>query len=155
MQPVSEFIQQDLIIERVIDELDLEITPKQFRSNLAVKYSSRSFFITVKYEAGDPKLARDIVNTLINISIDTANNEYPVLFNTMYSMGEAKDGIYTSPNKMLNIAISVILGGIMGVVTVLLMEAFHTTIRNKKELEAFLPDYQIIGVIPDIVSEGD
>lgn len=155
MQPVSEFLQQDLIIERVIEDMNLDITPKQFRSNLAVNYSNRSFFITIKYEAGNPILARDIVNSLVDIAISTANNEYPVISNTIFSMGAAKDGIYTSPNKVLNIAISIILGGIIGIVTVLLIEAFHTTIRSKKELELLLPEYQIIGIIPDIVSEGE
>lgn len=155
MQPVVEFIQQDLIIEKVIADLNLDISAKDFRSNLSVTYSSRSFFITIKYEAGDPEQAADIVNSLIDVSILTADADYPVLANTMYSMGEAKPGEYTSPNKTLNVAISIILGGIMGIVAVLLIEAFHNTIRNKKELEELLPGYQIIGVIPDITQEGE
>jgi len=155
MQPVAEFIQQDLIIEKVIADLDLDITPKELRNNLTVSYSNRSFFVNIKYEAKDPVLAKNVVNKIIDISITTANTDYPVLANTMYSMGEAKDGVYSSPNKPLNVIISIMLGGIIGVVTVLLIEVFHTTVRSRKELESLLPDYQVIGVIPDINLEGE
>ena len=155
MQPVSEFIQQDMIMEAVIDDLNLDISASTLRSNLTISYSSRSFFITIKYESLDPENAADVVNSVVKNAIEIANDDYPILNNTMESMGIAKTGTYSSPNKVLNIAIGVILGGIIGVVMVLLIEVFHTTVRNKKELEALLPNYQVIGLIPDIVTEEE
>jgi capsular polysaccharide biosynthesis protein len=155
MATVSEFIQQDMIIEAVIEDLDLNITTSTLRNNLTVSYNSSSLLISVKYESLDPETSADVVNSVVENTISIANEEYPILNNTMKSMGIAKKGIYSSPNKVLNIAIGVILGGILGVVMVLLVEVFHTTVRNKKELEVLLPNYQVIGVIPDIVTEEE
>lgn len=155
MKPVSEFIQKDLVINSVIEELNLDMTIDQFKRNLSVSYSTGSIFIIVKYESGDPEQTQLIVNTLIDNTIEIANATYPILNNTIYQMDSALLGEYSAPNKMLNVAISVILGAIISVVAVLLIEVLNTTVRNKKELEALLPGYQIIGVIPDIAKEGE
>lgn len=155
VQTVSEFVEKDFVIESVIDELGLEITPSNLRNNLSVKYSSTSLFITIKYTDIDPDIAKRVVNTLIKNAIQIANDEFPVLNNVMVQAGLAKKGTYASPNKLLNIIISIIIGVVIGVGTALVIEFLKTTVRNKKELEALISEYQVIGVIPLMSNENN
>ncbi len=155
VQTVAEFVEKDFVLEAVINELGLEETPGQLRKNLSVKYSSTSLFVSIKYSDHNPDVAKRVVNSLISNSIQIANDEFPVLNNVMIQAGAAKTGSYASPNKLLNIVISVIIGGVIGVGTALIIEFLKTTVRNKKELEALISNYQVIGVIPLMSNENN
>lgn len=154
VQTVAELMEKDLVLEEVIKNLNLEATPNALRKRLSIKYSSSSLFVTVKYSDYDPLVAEKVVNEIISESIDIANDKFPALNNVMVQAGKAKQGTYASPNKTLNIAISILLGGVIGVVAALAKEFLKTTVRNKKELEALITKYQVIGVIPLIDGEG-
>ncbi|MDD3191720.1 MAG: Wzz/FepE/Etk N-terminal domain-containing protein [Bacilli bacterium] len=152
---VSEYLKNGLIINAAIDELGLDMTAGQILKNLTVSYTTNSSIVTVSYESTDPVLTKRVVNAIITNAIDIANTQYPILSDTMYQMLPAEDGNYASPNKMLNVVISFLLGAIVGVGSALLIEAFKTTVRNKKELEQLLPHYQVIGVIPMLNGKGE
>ena len=148
VQTVAEFVEKDFVLDDVIEELGLETTAVGLREKLSVKYSSTSLFVTIKFEDEDPLVAKRVVNSIIENAIEIANGEFPVLNNVMIQGGSAKIGSYASPNKTLNIIISFIIGGVIGVGAALLLEFLKTTVRNKKELEALIGEYQVIGVIP-------
>ncbi|HHU55967.1 MAG TPA: hypothetical protein GXZ48_04685 [Acholeplasmataceae bacterium] len=150
IQSVSELFKKDVIIKETISDLNLDVSVGDFRKNLSVKFDSNSFFINVSYESTDPVLSRDVVNTIIDNTITYANENLGSLRNTIVPIGVAERGTYASPNKPLNIIISLLLGGIVGVGAALLLEATKTTVRNKKELELLIPEYKVIGIIPII-----
>ncbi|MFA6627961.1 MAG: Wzz/FepE/Etk N-terminal domain-containing protein [Bacilli bacterium] len=148
VQTVAEFVQKDFVLDEVIEELGLGISASKLRSQLSVDYSSTSLFVIITYEDKDPLVSQRVVNSLISNAIEIANGEFPVLNNVMIQGGSAKIGVYASPNKILNVIISFIVGGILGVGGALLFEFLKTTVRNKKELESLFPNYEVIGVIP-------
>lgn len=148
IQSVSELFEKDVIVDKTIKDLNLNITRTDFKKNLTIKYDTNSFFINIGYECHDPELAGIVVNKTIENTINFANQNLGSLRNTITPIGQADDGNYASPNKPLNIIISFLLGGIIGVAASLLIEAFKTTVRNKQELENLLPKYKVIGIIP-------
>lgn len=150
VQSVSELFKKDVIIKQVIDELNLSISESELKKNLNVKYNTNSFFVTINYESHDPVEAKNVVNTVIDTTITYANENLSSLRNTITKIGAAEEGTYASPNKPLNIIISILLGAIVGVATALLLEALKTTVCSKSELEALLPEYKVIGLIPII-----
>lgn len=149
-QTIAEFLEKDIVLDAVIEELNLDMTPGQIRKGLKVTYSSQSLFVNVQFEGNDPEIAKRIVDSLISNAKEIAETKFSILKDTFEDLGEAKDARYASPNKPLNVIISILLGAVLGVVGALLLEAFKTTIRNKKELENLNTGYQIIGVIPQI-----
>lgn len=154
VQTVAEFIKKDIVLDEVIADLGLDTNANSVRRKLKVDFSSTSLLINISYEHHNSQEAARILNEIIDVMIEKTNSgDYPVLKNTVSRVGAAKEGTYSSPNKSLNTIISFLLGGIIGVVTALLLEVFKTTIRNKKDLETFLPNYQVIGVIPVINEE--
>lgn len=153
VETVADFMKKDIVLDKTIEDLELDITPNRIRNNLKIQYSSSSLLINLSYEDHDPELAATILNEIVDNTIEIANSSFPVLNDTISKVGYAKKGTYSSPNKTLNTIISFILGGIIGVVVALLLEALKTTIRNKKDLEALIPNYQVIGVIPQLDEE--
>ncbi len=150
IQTVSEFIEKDIVLKDAITSLNLKMTPDEVRQNLDVSYSTQSLFVTLKYTSTSKTLAKNMVDAIINSAINIADLKYPIIDDTMSPVGVASSASYVSPNVMLNIIISFFLGGVLGVVLALVFETLKTTIRNKKELESFLPQYQVIGEIPTI-----
>jgi len=150
VQSVAELFEKDVITNKTIEDLNLSETNREFSKNLKVSYNSNSFFINISYEYEDPVVAGNVVNKIIANTIEYANEHLPAISNTVVPIGQAEIGKYSSPNKPLNIIISVVLGGMVGVGAALLFEALKTTVRNKEELESFLPKYKVIGQIPII-----
>lgn len=155
IQTVSEFLEKDIVLDKVVLEQEVidaagVMTASDIRSNLNVSYNTNSLLLKITYKHTDPQAAAIVLNKIIDTAIEIANEDYPVLNNTIYKVGIPKKGIYVSPNKTLNILISIILGGILGIGAALAIEFFKTTIRSKKDIEMLLPKYQLIGLIPEI-----
>lgn len=150
VETVADFFKKDIVIDEVINELNINMTADQVRSGLVISHSPTSLFVNIEYEGKDPEIAVRIVNSLIANAKKISDEKYSILKGTIADLGEAENAKYASPNKPLNIIISFLLGAVIGVVTVLLLEAFKTTVRNKKELESLILNYKVIGEIPQI-----
>lgn len=162
IQTVAEFFEKDVVLNDVaekdsVQSINRSITASEMRNNLRVSFNSNSLYVDLSYSSKDPEEARIVLDEIIAVAIEIANEEYPVLKNTIYRVDNPQTGKYASPNKVLNVIISFILGGVLGVVSALLLEIFKSTIRDKKEIEALLPGYQVIGIISEIPEkeEGD
>lgn len=154
VQTVAEFLETNAVLNLVIADLSLDMSAKEIRSGLKVSYSTSSLIIKLSYENEDPQLAKVILESIIENGKDYADANYPIIKDVVKPLDVPESGTYSSPNKPLYLIISVLLGGILGVGTAFVLEAFKTTVRNKKELEALLPKYQVIGIIP-IIQNGE
>lgn len=152
IQTTAEFIETNRVLNDVIAKLDLDLTASQVRKNLDIKYSANSLIVTLTYQDESPTMSKLILNTIISSAKTIADEEFSILNNVIDPLDTAENGLYASPNKLLNLIISVLLGGIIGVVTAFLLETLKTTVRSKKELELLLANYQVIGVIPEITN---
>lgn len=150
----GELISMPVVLERVINELDLNMTTAQLKNNLTINSSTTSFFITINYLSEDPVLAKDVVNTVIDEAIAFANENIPILEDNIIRTSFANNGTYDSPNKTLYVVIGLMLGGIMGVGVAFLKEMFNNTFKTKEQLEAAF-GIQVLGVIPEFeIKEG-
>jgi len=150
----AELISMPVVLEQVINELNLNMTTGQLRSNLTVSSSNTSFFITISYISEDPVLAKDVVNTVISKAIEFADNNIPILEDNILRTSFANNGTYDSPNKTLYVVIGIMLGGIMGVGIAFVKEMFNNTFKTKEQLEQAF-GIQVLGVIPEFeLKEG-
>jgi capsular polysaccharide biosynthesis protein len=143
----AELIKMPVVLDKVIDELNLDMSVGQIQKNLTVTSSNTSYFINVTYVSEDKELSKEIVNTVISEAIAFANAEIPVLNNNIIRTSYAQRGVYDSPNKPLYIVIGLILGAILGVGITFLREMLNNTFKTKDQLENVL-GYQVLGVIP-------
>lgn len=148
MATAADLISMPIVLEQVIDDLNLDITAKQLEGSLTVTSSTTSYFINISYLSGDPLLSERVVNSVIDEAIAFANTNVAILKDNIIRTSTAQEGVYDSPNKVLYIAIGIILGGILGVGIAFVKELFNNTFRTKEQLESAF-GIQVLGVIPE------
>lgn len=149
MGTVEEFIKSEVVLEKLISDLQLTMTSSQIKSGLTTSTSAGSYFVHVSFESTSKDLAKTITNGVIDAAINVANSgEFDLLKDKIVRTSSAAEGVYVSPNKTLYVIIGILLGGIIGVGIVLLMELTNNTYRDKDEIEKELK-VQVLGTIPD------
>lgn len=144
---VVDLISQPVILEEVIDELSLSLTPHQIQENLTVTSSTTSYFIKVSYLSSDAVQSKEVLNAIVANTIEHANANIAVLANNIIQTSYATNGLREGTNRLLYIFIGLMLGGIFGVGVVFVMEMFNSTFKHKGQLEVAF-GIPVIGVIP-------
>lgn len=150
---IAELMEKDIILNNAIDSLEQQgyenLDATYLRSGLSVKSSSTSYFINISFVDENPKLARDVVDEVINAVIEETDvfNAFPVLTDKIRRTSFASEGTYNSPNKILFSLISLLVGATVSISTTLIRELFSNQFKNKEEIEQVL-DVQVLGVIP-------
>ncbi|SFB00827.1 Capsular polysaccharide biosynthesis protein [Lentibacillus halodurans] len=143
-------IKSPAILEDVAGELNLDLSTTQLSEKINVENAENSQVVTVTATDPDPSLARDIANT----TVTTFQSKIPDIMNvdnvSVLSEAEVKaEPTPVSPKPLLNIAIAVVLGGMIGVGLAFLLEYLDNTIKTESDIEDKL-GIPVLGVISHI-----
>lgn len=146
---VEEFIKSEIVINKLISDLGLQIAARDIRSGLKTSAGNSSYFVYVSFESTDADLSKTVTNGIIDAARAVASEgSLDLLKDKIVRTSTAEKGVYVSPNKTLYLIIGILLGGIVGVGIVLLLELSNNTYRDKDQLEKDL-GFQVLGSIPD------
>ncbi len=155
----EEFVISDLILESIvadIDELPDDYSLNRLKNNITVSSTANVVIIYIEVEHEDPFIARQIADELVENSIEIANDEekgYVLLQDKLKLLDAAKvPENPSSPNKVLNVAISVILGGMIALGVVFLKEFLNNKFMSRTEMERVL-DINVIAAVPGTIKE--
>ena len=103
--------------------------------------------MSITVQSTNPKIARDIANSIPTVFSKevkriTKANSVEVIDKAITPENPVK------PNKTINIAISAILGFIVGVFIVFVLEYMDNKIKSPQDIEKYI-DLPILGVIPN------
>ena len=159
LDSVAQLMEMDVILEKVNEELSLGYQNEQLsmiKNSLTIEASDTAFFIEISYESTNKVLTKDIVNEIIDqtIIVTSETEEIPFLVNKIKRVSYAYDGVYTSPNKMLYLLVSGMLGMMLGSGLVLLLYFLKNTIKSKKDIIQLL-NIEVIGEIPAYDIKGE
>lgn len=154
----KEFIVSNKVLETVREDIPelANATLSSLKNSISVSTTSNILIIHIKIENESPELAQEIANQLVENSIEIANddqNPYILLQDKLIVLDVAKlPENPSSPNKMLNIAISIILGGIIALGVVFLKEFFNNKYKSIEEVEKYL-NIKVIAAVPGTIKE--
>jgi capsular polysaccharide biosynthesis protein len=150
----QEFLISDRVLESVIADVDgLESKDlNSLRNSISVQTQNQILKIDVQVEDEDPILAASIANSLVEKSIENAA-DFVLLKDKLELLDEARVPVNpSSPNKVLNIAISIILGGILALGVVFIKEVMNNKFKTPEELEKYL-DIKVLASVPGTIKE--
>ncbi|WP_343290385.1 YveK family protein [Turicibacter bilis] len=152
VQTYTEIIKSLTILNPVIEEMDLSLTPNELLKKISVSQVNETEIIKISVTDEDPILARDIANTLAEIFSEEISHIMKV--DSTSVLDEAV--LPTTPlaqNKATKIAIAGILGMMVSVGLVFLFEYLDRSIKTADETEHLL-GVPVLGVIPKSKVEG-
>ena len=148
----TEIIKSLTILNPVIEEMDLSLTPNELLKKISVSQVNETEIIKISVTDEDPILARDIANTLAQTFSEEISHIMKV--DSTSVLDEAV--LPTTPlaqNKVTKIAIAGILGMMVSVGLVFLFEYLDRSIKTADETEHLL-GVPVLGVIPKSKAEG-
>ena len=152
VQTYTEIIKSLTILNPVIEEMDLSLTPNELLKKISVSQVNETEIIKISVTDEDPILARDIANTLAETFSEEISHIMKV--DSTSILDEAV--LPTMPlaqNKVTKIAIAGILGMMVSVGLVFLFEYLDRSIKTADETEHLL-GVPVLGVIPKSKVEG-
>lgn len=144
-------ITSPIILNKVIEELNLNVNPSQLASRISVSNESDSKVVNITVQDYQPQQAVDIANKIA----DVFQAEIPTLMSvdniTILSVAKLSENPSPiKPNKILNLAIATVVGFVAGIGLAFLLEILDLKIRTEKDVEEIihLPIMGLVGPIP-------
>ncbi|SFB04606.1 MULTISPECIES: YveK family protein [unclassified Bacillus (in: firmicutes)] len=138
------------ILDKVIDELDLNMTTDQLNGKITVGSEKDSQVVNVSVTDPDAQQAADIANKTAEVFQEEIVKIMKI--DNVSILAKATIGEDPSPIKpkpLLNVAIAIVVGLMTAVGLSFLLEYFDNTIKNEQDVEKIL-ELPILGVIPTI-----
>ena len=143
----ANIIKSRTVLNRVIDDLDLDLDYRELSKLVSVTNPDNSHIITITVTCGDVELCRDIANSLMNIGLDriyqVVGSSEPTVID--YSEAEAVDEITPALTKYL--AIGLLLGLIAACGLICVRYMTDTTLKTEDDLKRYL-DIPVLSVVP-------
>ena len=145
---IADLIKQDVILDDVAQQYNKNVV--DFAKNVTVESNSNSFLLTITVVDESKTEVVDIVNSIVNKLIDEVNTNQALAFakGTITPTSLAKEGVYDSPNKILYLLVSAVLGVVFSLVVILIKELASNKYKSKKDVENSLEE-KIIGSFYD------
>lgn len=137
--------------QKVINTLQLDMTPQELLGDVRVASDGNSFVITLSVENTDPNLANDIArewgNELRRWRQEQNDGLDKMDWITVEFIDDPRAGL-DRPDTMINTAAGAVFGLLLGVALIFLLEWLASgVIRRSEDVERYL-DIPIIGSIP-------
>lgn len=148
----NEIIKSPYILDKVIEEADVNLTVSQLNGMITVSSANDSQVMNITVEHSSAEQAAVFANTIASVF----EQEVPDLF-SVENVSILSPATFTdnqspvSPNKMLNIAIAFVVGLMAAVGLAFLLEYLDTTIKSEKDIEDAL-DMPVLGAISNMDS---
>ncbi|MDX8047117.1 Wzz/FepE/Etk N-terminal domain-containing protein [Gracilibacillus sp. S3-1-1] len=146
----NDVITSNRILEQVIEDMNLTISPSELSDKISLSNSDSSQVVTLSAVDYDPAVAVEIANTTVGVFQENLPEIMNV--NNVNILSEAELSANpkpVNPKPVLNIAIALVLGAMLGVGLAFLLEYLDNTIKTEQDVESKL-ELPILGVVSHI-----
>lgn len=142
----GELIKTRAVSDKVIENLNLQISYGEFASKVSVSLVQNTEIIKIQVTDNNPTLAAAIANETAEVFMDTVKEVMRVENVQVIDPAQVPTGP-VSPRPMLNIAIAGLVGLIIGVLIVFLKDYLDNSIKTQEDVEKYL-GLPVLGNIP-------
>jgi capsular polysaccharide biosynthesis protein len=136
------------VLEELVTRIDDEtISVSSLRDMITVSSVNDTLIVKLSVETKDPELSKEIANEAVSI-IQELSQEFNGLQEVEVLDTAQTPSNPSGPNRLLYIAVGILLGGMIGVGLVLVIEFMDKHIRTPKDIETYL-GLKVLGTIPD------
>lgn len=146
----SVIIKSPAILDKVIDELDLNQSVEQLSGKITINSQENSQVFSLTVQDSNPAKAVEIANTVSSIFQKEIKDIMKVDNVSILAKAEIKENPSpVKPNPIFNIAIAVVVGLMAGIGLAFLLEYLDNTIKDEDDIERLL-DLPLLGSIQKI-----
>ncbi|CAK6476294.1 putative capsular polysaccharide biosynthesis protein YwqC [Peribacillus frigoritolerans] len=146
----SVIIKSPAILEKVIDDLELDQSVEQLSGKITINSQENSQVFSLTVQDSNPAKAVEIANTVSSIFQKEIKDIMKVDNVSILAKAEIKENpAPVKPNPLLNIAIAVVVGLMAGIGLAFLLEYLDNTIKDEDDIERLL-DLPLLGSIQKI-----
>lgn len=143
----SVIIKSPAILDRVKEELNLNISAGELTNKIKVVSDKTSQVFSVTVEDKNPELARDIANTTATVFKEEVAKIMSIDNVSVLSKAEiTKEQSPVKPRPTLNITIAFVAGLMLSICLAFLLEYLDNTIKREQDIEILL-GLPVLGVI--------
>lgn len=143
----TEIAKSNRVLDELISNLSLDYTKAQLRNMINVSSVNDTLIIQLDVENTDPVLAKNIANEVVSI-VKELSTDFENLDNVEVLDTAETPASPSGPNRILYVAVGILLGGMVGVGIVLGIEYLDKNIKKGKDVETFL-GLRLLGTIPE------
>lgn len=146
-------IKSPAILEKVIDELQLDATSSSLSEQIFVSNEDNSQVVNITVQDQNSKQATEIANKVAEVF----KKEIPTLMsvdNINILSAATVTQIPVKPNKLINIGLAAVIGFLLGVGIAILFEILNTRIKTELDIEE-ISNIPILGVISPFESKKE
>ena len=140
------FIESRPVVDKVIEDLELDMTYEQFVSNLTVENPANTRFIYITVNHHDAYMAKTIVDKLTDVSAERMGTIMETEKPNVADYGHIPEH-QTSPNVTKNSLIGAVLGFVLSAGIILVLHLMNDAINTTEDVERYL-GINTLGIIP-------
>ncbi len=144
----QEVITSNEVLSSVIDKEKLSLTPNELSSMISVTIPTDTRVISISVEDDNAQEATTIANTVREVAAEKIKAVTKVDDVTTLEAAEVPKEP-SSPNIKRNTLIGVIAGGVLAVISIIILEVFDDRVRRPEDIEDVL-GLPLLGIVPDI-----
>ncbi|WP_295003514.1 Wzz/FepE/Etk N-terminal domain-containing protein [uncultured Streptococcus sp.] len=144
----QEMITSNEVLSSVIDKEKLSLTPNELSSMISVTIPTDTRVISISVEDDNAQEATTIANTVREVAAEKIKAVTKVDDVTTLEAAEVPKEP-SSPNIKRNTLIGVIAGGVLAVISIIILEVLDDRVRRPEDIEDVL-GLPLLGIVPDI-----
>lgn len=144
----QEVITSNEVLSSVIDKEKLSLTPNELSSMISVTIPTDTRVISISVEDDNAQEAATIANTVREVAAEKIKAVTKVDDVTTLEAAEVPKEP-SSPNIKRNTLIGVIAGGVLAVISIIILEILDDRVRRPEDIEDVL-GLPLLGIVPDI-----
>lgn len=142
-----ELVNSRLVANQVLKDLKLDnISVGNFLNKLSVDSKNDTRVVQISVTDTDPIMAKDIANKVADVFIEKVIVIMHVKNVEVIDRAEVSNSP-VRPNKIMNVAIGVLAGAVLGFCSAFFIEFFDSTVKTSEDIREYL-DMTVIGTIP-------